>query len=160
MATSFTGDRALDRRLASLEKREAKKFARKAINAALTIANKSIKSEAPSKRVRKSIGKRFKKNKRTNVTEAKAGINVGKKRGANTRAPHAHLVALGTRRRKRRRLGGWAKGRSGKLRTGRMRAVDGRFVKRGMRSASGRMQQAIRNKVASELKKVTPLNGT
>ena len=157
--TSFTGERALDRRLEKLGEREAKKIARKAINKALTLLAKSIKEEAPSKRTRKAIGRRFKKNKRTGVTEAKAGVNVGKKRGASTRAPHAHLIVTGTGNRSRRRLGGWAAGGSGRKGTGRMRPVDTGFVDRGIRRAGGKVERAIRQKVMEELNKVRPGNG-
>lgn len=53
-----------------------------------------IRQAAPPRtRIKKSVGTVFKKNKRRNYHQAKAGLNVGKKNGT---APHAHFFVLGT----------------------------------------------------------------
>jgi hypothetical protein len=71
-----------------------RKLARAALGAALTKSAQLIRKAAPARtRIKKSIGTRFKKNKRSGVHEAKAGLNVGNKHGT---APHAHFFVLGT----------------------------------------------------------------
>ena len=92
--------------------------------------------------VKASIGSRIMPTRRGG--EAKAGINVGKKfpgkivsRGIHFKqpsgfyAPHAHLVALGTKRRVRSRIGGkysWLEGRG--------RSLLGKRLNRGTGSTS------------------------
>jgi hypothetical protein len=72
----------------------------------------AIKKAAPVGKtgmLKKSIGSRFQRASKGRPVVAKAGVNVGKKKKKeiNTkRAPHAHLVALGTKARTRKRLGG------------------------------------------------------
>lgn len=119
MADLITGDKQLDRQLLKLATRDIKRIQRNAVNKALTVISKAIRNQAPvgkTRGLKKSIGKRFKRKKRTGEIEAKAGIHVGKKKaklevsrgglrglfGAKrtvyktANAPHAHLVAAGT----------------------------------------------------------------
>lgn len=113
MADLITGDKQLDRQLLKLATRDIKRIQRNAVNKALTVISKAIRNQAPvgtTRGLKKSIGKRFKRKKRTGEIEAKAGIQVGKKKaklaavrgatdssGSGSMAPHAHLVALGTK---------------------------------------------------------------
>ena len=94
---NMTGVKEIDAVLDGLEKKTAKKIGRASINAGLGEMRKEIRKRAPvgkTQLLKKSIGNRFKRNKKKDLMEAKAGINVGKKKGK--RAPHGHLVALGT----------------------------------------------------------------
>lgn len=104
MSQVVTGDRKLDRQLAQLSGRAARRVNRNAVNAGLTVVAKAQRQEAPTgatRATRKSVGKRFKKSFKTQQHEAKAGIHVGKKKrrpdGSKGQvAPHAHLTALQT----------------------------------------------------------------
>lgn len=100
-------------------------LAKRALRAMLKPVTASIKRDAPTlsktrmtgkgKRrrparvpiIRKSIGSSFKRNKRRNVHEAKAGLNVAKK--TNGQFKQAHLYTLGSR--KRRTKAGLNRGR-------------------------------------------------
>lgn len=101
-------------RLTTLSLGGANRASRKAIRAGLRVLRDAMRQSAPVKKgqLRKSIGVRFRKVRRgpnRGVIEAKAGLNVGKKprkksstpggedRPNDAYAPHAHLVALGTR---------------------------------------------------------------
>lgn len=107
-ALNMTGVREIDAKLEGLEKKTAKKIARASINAGLGEMRKEIRKRAPTgktKVLKKSIGNRFRKKKRTELMEAVVGINVGKTYGGYTKsgkkkkanvARHGHLVALGT----------------------------------------------------------------
>lgn len=105
-AVFITGDRELDRQLALLEKRDARRINRVGVNKGLAIIAKAIRRAAPvgkTRALKKDIGKRFARNRRSGEIEAKAGVGVGKKkvnrRGVSGRANHSHLVALGTQSR-------------------------------------------------------------
>jgi HK97 gp10 family phage protein len=108
--TILTGDKEIENTLTKLADKAADRVARNALGAGLTVVAKAMKQAAPVGKtgaVKASIGKRNEKKKRTGVMEAKAGINVGKKTKQKGRfAPHAHLVALGTKPRQRKRIGG------------------------------------------------------
>src|SRR5512144_387477 len=99
-AIIVTGIRELDRKLSGLPDKVQKKIARSALSQALTIEVKAMRAAAPvgaTGALKESIGKRLGRNRRKGISEAKAGINVGKRTKRNTRrqAPHGHLVALG-----------------------------------------------------------------
>lgn len=159
MAAVITGDKALDRKLARLAGRDSGRARRAAAKAGITEIAKGIRSEVPvgpTKNLKKSIGGRVAKAKggpQKGVTEAKAGVNVGKKRGK--RAPHAHLVGLGTKERTRRKLGGKFAGvenpTAEQLGTGAMPADD--FVRRGFDKASGAAKAKTLGKLAKEIEK-------
>lgn len=82
-----------DRHGDSVERR----LARSALSAGLTKASRLIIQAAPKRtRLRKAVGKRFKKNRKTGQHEAIVGLNVGSKNGT---APHAPWYTLGTKKR-------------------------------------------------------------
>jgi HK97 gp10 family phage protein len=95
-----TGITELDMKLANLPEKTQKKFARSALSQGMTIIRKAAIKAAPrgpTGNLRKSIKSRFKRIKQLGITQAKVGLNVGKRRDTDkTVAPHAHLVALGT----------------------------------------------------------------
>lgn len=71
-----------------------RRLSRAALGAGLTETAKLIRQAAPKgTSIKKAVGTRFKKNRRSGIHEAKAGLNVGRKHGA---APHAHFFTLGT----------------------------------------------------------------
>lgn len=108
--TILTGDKEIEATLTKLADKAADRVARNALGAGLTVVAKAMKQAAPVGKtgsVKASIGKRNEKKKRSGVMEAKAGVNVGKKTKIKGKfAPHAHLVALGTKPRQRKRIGG------------------------------------------------------
>ena len=140
--TSLTGDKRLNRKLAHLAKKGQKKVARSALSKGLSVIAKGIRKEAPvgkTKAVRKAIGKRLRKNKRTGIHEAKVGVNVAKKKGKQ--APHGHLVAAGTAERQHK---------SGKS-TG---SVDPNpFVERGFRATQGKAMSTIKKTMRDGIEK-------
>lgn len=107
----ITGDKELDAKLAALPEKTQKKYARSALSQGMTIVAKAAKRAAPvgpTGNLRRAIGKRFKRIKQEGITQAKVGINVGKRaklgttesgktKFAGDSAPHGHLVALGTK---------------------------------------------------------------
>ena len=110
-----TGIPELERTLKTLADKAADRVARSAIGGGLTVAAKRIRQAAPKGKtgaLKKSIRSRFERQKGSRPTTAKVGINVGKQKktaaamAKQIRAPHARLVALGTKRRKRDELGG------------------------------------------------------
>jgi hypothetical protein len=111
----LTGVADIEKLLSGLSDKAGDKIARSALGAGLGLVAKKIKKAAPvgkTKALRNSIGKRFEKQKRPQWFQAKAGVNVGKQKKTaegfkgHLKAPHAHLVALGTRYRERDKIGG------------------------------------------------------
>lgn len=102
----------LDRRLKRLGRKDRSTAMRRARAKSLTVIRKGIVAEVPvattpghsAKSIKRSIGTRNKKSKRSGEQESKAGVKVGKKR--KSVAPHAHLIALGTKPRVRKSIGG------------------------------------------------------
>jgi hypothetical protein len=163
-----TGDRELDRRLAHLSDKGAKRAGRAAINAGLTVVAKAIRAavppvETPGHRkssITKAVGSRNKKNRTTGVQEAKAGFGVGKKRGRV--APHAHLLALGTDDRHTGSKRDRRRGATGRISTGAERAFRGRVkpsrvVPRGYAASQSdamkKIIQKLRQRVNIEARK-------
>lgn len=102
----ITGDKELERTLATLgDAKTADRIAKSAIGAGLTVLNRAIKALVPvgqTGNLKSSIGRRLERSKSTKWRAVgKAGVNVGKTRkdGTHKRAPHSHLVALGTKER-------------------------------------------------------------
>jgi len=95
------GDKALLRALDRLSRQGAARASRAALRAGMKPVKKAIEAEVKSQvgkktgRLRKAVGARMARNRRSGIYQAKVGMNVGKKTGG--RAPHAHLIALGTR---------------------------------------------------------------
>jgi len=107
----ITGDKELEKLLSKLADKSADRVARSAIGGGLTVLKQAIKKNAPVGKtgaLKKSIGSRFTRAKGNRPPSAKAGIGVGKRKKTATgfKAPHSHLVALGTKRRTRTKLGG------------------------------------------------------
>ena len=123
--SSVTGLAQLDRKLKRLADRDARKVKRKAMGKGQAVLVKAIKAEIPAdqKSIKKSIGRRYKKSRRSGEMEAKVGANVGKKKGKQV--PQAHLVLAGTKERAHQ---------SGKS-TGRVEASEA--VPRGYQSSKG-----------------------
>lgn len=91
-----TGDAKLDRVLRDLDLKMQKKIARGALAKSLTPVAQAIKSEVPGwKSVRKAIGKRNKKNKRSGLHQAKVGVNVGKKPAKKGEVEHGKPIPPG-----------------------------------------------------------------
>ena len=104
MSDLLTGVEQLTAKLDDLQAgKTTKKVARAGLNAGLAVVASVQRTSSPvgkTRQLKKAHGKRLKKNRRSGVYEAKAGVNVGK-RGSN-RAPHGHLVALPTKLRRTR----------------------------------------------------------
>lgn len=115
MQATLTGVKEIDAVIRKLSSKDGEKIAKAAISGGLSELAKGIKSEAPvgpTKNLKKSIKGRFNKSKGGKFISAKAGPNVAKQKqtadGMNRRgrAPHSHLVALGTQPRTRKKIGG------------------------------------------------------
>ena len=152
----ITGEADLEATLKKLSDRTADKVARSALRAGLTVIARAMRKAAPrgpTGNLRKAIGSRLVRSRKTGVVTAKAGINVGKNRKG--RAPHGHLVALGTKPRTRKRIGGKfafiTSPAPEQLRTGTMPAND--FARRSSTSAQASMRMAMKNKAAKVLEK-------
>lgn len=106
----ITGLAELDAALAQLRVSTANKIAKSAIRAGMKVYTKAMQDAAKGG-IKQAIGSKFKSLARGRRIEAKAGINVGKagkaaRENANKRAPHAHIHVIGSKLRKRKRLGG------------------------------------------------------
>lgn len=120
MAVHVTGVRDIDRKLKRLALKDAKRIGRSAINKGMTPIAKAIKKATPKGParwvkfsgvstwvkgglLRKSVGKRNNKSKRTGIHEAKVGYNVGiNSKSKKKNAKYAHLFAAGTKNRRGR----------------------------------------------------------
>lgn len=105
----ITGDRLLKATLEQLSTRETRRAARKALTSGTSVLTRALKAAVPaaktpghsSRSLQQSIRGRQKRNKRSGIVEAKVGIGVGRRKyseakGNLQRAPHLHLIALGT----------------------------------------------------------------
>ncbi|MGE0105115.1 MAG: hypothetical protein AB7G12_12770 [Thermoanaerobaculia bacterium] len=90
----LTGDKELDGKLRDLDRDMQRKIAGKANNAGLMEILKAQRDAAPNKRLKRALGKRNKRNRRTGMQEGKVGLNVGK-RGPK-QFQQGHLLTLGT----------------------------------------------------------------
>lgn len=105
MATAqVTGLKEIDRKLHRLSGKGSRRVVRAAVGAMLKVignaGRKGMRTSFKKKTglLHKAVGSRNKKSKKTGEAEAKAGVNVAKKKG--TAAPHGHLAILGTVKRK------------------------------------------------------------
>ena len=146
----LTGVAELDKNLKQLAGPVANRIAKSTLRAGVKAVARAIKQEAPQGKtglVKKSIGSRFETFGRAGIVTAKAGVGVGKQRAKKTsvNAPHAHLVALGTKPRYRKKIGGKYAGIRNptrkQLRTESTPKND--FVKRGYQAGSAAMSQAM-----------------
>lgn len=102
MDYEFTGEKELEKILKTMSGRAAERISSAALSGGLTVLRREMRKAAPvgkTGQLKKSIGSRNEKNKRNGIRTAKAGINVGRTRKTTVRAPHGHLVALGTKER-------------------------------------------------------------
>lgn len=155
----ITGDRQVVDRLTRL-RRATRKATRKAANRALGELQKAIKAKAP-RWAKPAVGKRLLKAVSPTEADGKVGIHVGKRkrsRGAGrgsgsgrdrtrggeyaNRAPHAHLIELGTRDRY-----------TLKSRAYRGRVSPQPFVSRGASQGSARSRDSFRRTCEAELAK-------
>jgi plasmid stabilization system protein ParE len=150
---TITGDDKLDRQLSQLES-GATAVAEKATLAAAKHYEDAIRAAAPVGQprkykgrvirpgaLRKSIGRRRLVKTREGARGAKVGVNVVSRPGSNRRAPHGHLVTLGTQDRwtgtstRRRRGGRIVTKITGNARRFRGRVTPRDFVRRGSAAA-------------------------
>jgi HK97 gp10 family phage protein len=163
MARIFlTGDKKLEATLKRLADKEADKIAKSALGAGLTVMVSAIRKAAPvgpTGNLKAGIGKRLEKGKRGGAFTAKAGINVGKRTKAvlsrKNFGPHAHLVALGTKARIRKSIGGKfgyiTNPTPSQLSTGTM--PKNPFVKHAASSSKTAVRAAMRKRAAKALAK-------
>jgi len=160
----ITGVPELEAVLSKLADKAADRVARSALGGGLTVATKRIRQAAPKGKtgaLKKSIRSRFNRAKGNQPPSAKVGINVGKQKKTaagfkkRIRAPHAHLVALGTKQRKRKALGGRfayiTKPTSRQLSTGTMPSNP--FLKKAFEAARPETMKRIRERAARALKR-------
>lgn len=165
---SVSGAKRLEKKLARLRDKESFKLAKKAVRKGVAAQASGIRKEAPvgkTGQLKAAIGSRLNKDKKKRLTTfGKAGANVGKRKErlakrskktgkkVNVQAPHAHLVALGTKQRKRKKIGGKFSylnpPTSRQLRTGKM--TPDAFVLRGAKRA----EKKAFNRMLRELKKI------
>ena len=151
-AIKFTGQYEVFRRLKHLATKDAKRIGRQAINKGMTPIAQALRKETPkgpTGTLKRSVGKKNKKNRKTGIQEAKVGYNVGKKpfrvgRGkvSRTRAPHAHLFAMGTKNRS------WKSGKS----TGHM--PGNHAVHRAYRASAPKAEKVIIETIKVGIKKL------
>ena len=159
-----TGIPELEATLSKLADKSADRVARSAIGGGLTIAAKRIRQAAPKGKtgaLKKSIRSRFIKQSGSRPTTAKVGVNVGKQKKTaeglvkRIKAPHAHLVALGTKRRKRKKLGGKfafiKQPSSQQLSTGTM--PENPFLRKAFEAARPETMQRMRDRAAKALER-------
>jgi HK97 gp10 family phage protein len=145
----------LIRKLNGLAQKGAQRAATGAIKKGMTVIARGMRSAAPTPGLRKSIGKRFKRKRKDGTVQAKVGIDVGKKR--DQQVPEAHFVALGTKQRIRKRIGGkfaYLEARPGgprSRRTGRMTAND--FVGAGFAASASAATTRIITSLEAEIER-------
>ena len=107
---TITGGTAIADFLNKLGATSGKKVVTAALRAGLSLFAREMRKAAPvgpTGQLKRSIGSRVVKSGSA-ITSAKVGINVGKRTKQKGKyAPHAHLVALGTKMRVRKRIGGF-----------------------------------------------------
>lgn len=108
--SNIQGSTELNAVLKSLETNGIARVAKSVVGAGATVIRRNIAKMAPvgeTGSVKKSIGRRVIKDRVSGLVSAKIGVNVGKRTKLKGRhAPHAHMVAAGTRPRFRKRIGG------------------------------------------------------
>lgn len=148
----LAGMASIDRRLAKLAGSSARKVVRSGMTAGLTVLTTAIRKEVAAesgispqlkKALKRVVNKRFKKRKRQDALDAKAGFAVGKaklpkrsgknKTGKGLGSRNVHWFALGTRLRRVKSTG---------KTVGRITQV--RIVKRATKSAKGAALRKVR----------------
>jgi HK97 gp10 family phage protein len=160
----ITGVPELEAVLSKLADKAADRVARSAIGGGLTVAAKRIRQAAPKGKTgafKKSIRSRFNRKQGSRPVSAKVGINVGKQKKTaeglvkRIKDPLAHLVALGTKRRKRKKLGGKfafiKQPSSQQLSTGTM--PENPFLRKAFEAARPETMQRMRDRAAKALER-------
>ena len=156
----LTGDKELERTLRKLADKAADRVARNTLGAGVTVINKAQRQAAPvgpTGNAKADIGKRNERNERSGVFEAKTGVGVGKKatklRKGIVNAPHGHLIALGTKPRTRKTIGGkfsyLKKPTQQQLSTGTMPSNP--FIKRAYESSRAAAQSKMKTAATKSL---------
>jgi hypothetical protein len=161
----LTGVPELDSAMQQLAIPIANRIGKAALRAGVKAVAKAQKAAAPVGKtggVQASIGSRMDAYGRQGLINAKAGVGVGKTTKTRTAvdAPHAHLVAAGTKKRWRKRIGGkyaWIKNPTNRqLSTGAVTPQD--FIRRGYAAASSTLQSdmlaAARKQMVKETAKL------
>ena len=146
MSVVVTGDKAIDRKLKNVGEKTARKVTRRGVSKGTNVSTREIRKSAPvgkTKKVKKGVGQRnLKASEAGGNIEAKAGIGVGKKTKKTGKfAPHGHLVALGSKRRKNKK--------------GANRGVMPRndFVRRAFERTKSRSYDVMRQAIAEGIQK-------
>ena len=103
------GEQELLAKLDALTGREAGRISRKALITGARMMRDAIRDNVPKAKtkghsgrdLKNAIGARLSKSRKSGQQEAKAGVQVGKRKKSGTKAsaPHLHLIALGTKQR-------------------------------------------------------------
>ena len=145
VSLTLTGVPELDAKLKKLETKAGNRIARNSLGAGARAVQKSIKNLA-SPKIKKSVGMRNEKGRKSARLETKVGINVGKRGGRTEFKRWAPLSVLGSVNRKRQKLGGkfaYVKNPTEEqLSTGQIKASQ--IVKRGYAAAQGSMNAAMK----------------
>jgi len=159
MQIGIEGSKNINRMLKKVETKLERKTARRALKKGLGPAAARIRKLAPSgkkKKLKKAVGSKVGKDRSAGYANtAKVGVNIGKK--GTRRAPHAHLVILGTKFRNRKRIGGKFKSRfpafdTRNKSTGSVKAND--FVKEGFDSTRNQVLKKMETEVKKDLAKI------
>jgi len=155
MATEVvTGIKEIDRQLSRLSDRAGKRINAAAIRKGQAVILRAIRNEAPrgpTGNLKRAIGHRFRKKRKSGIYEAIIGANVGKRTKSKTTksgkqqkansAQHAHLVILGTAQRL--------------TKAGASRGVmpSNNFVDRGFASSKAQAASVIKSRLKSGIDK-------
>lgn len=158
VSVTMTGVKQFDDKLKTMELKAANRVARNTLGAGARVVQKAVKSIAPAS-IKKSVGLRNEKGKRSGRLETKVGINVGKRGGRTEFKRWAPLIVLGSVKRKRERIGGKfsyiTKPTPDQLSTGQIKKHD--IVNQGFAaskgSANSAMKKAFDRSVAREVAK-------
>lgn len=144
VSLTLTGIPELDAKLKDMEKKAGFRIARNTLGAGARVVQKAIKSIAPAS-IKKSVGSRNERGRKSTRLETKVGINVGKRSGRTEFKRWAPIIVLGSSQRKRKRLGGKfvfiRKPTDDQLSTGQIKSTD--IVKRGYSAARGGMKSVM-----------------
>lgn len=145
ISITMTGVKEFDDKLSGMERKAGNRIARNTLGAGARAVQKSIKSIAPQS-IKKSIGMRNEKSKKSGKLETKVGVNVGKRGGRTEFKRWAPLIVLGSASRQRKSLGGKfryiTKPTSDQLSTGQVKKSD--VVNEGYSAAKGSMNSAMK----------------
>lgn len=160
----ITGIPELDRQFKFIGIKVARKACRSALGRGMTVVAKQIRRNVPKARtkghtnqeLKQSVRGRQVRGRASGIAQAKVGIGVGRPKGSNhLQVP---LIALGTTDRKRKRVRGIFRSRSGTLKTRRVSGSTGRmtgndFVGRAYQTAGNAAVQMMITTAAQVIQK-------